>query len=114
MKVVYVAGPYRGDSAWDIECNIRRAEELALAVWLMGAAAICPHTNTRFFQGATDDKVWLDGDLAILQRCDAILMTPDWAASTGATIEHDLAGEVGVPIFYTLEELEEWLKEESK
>ena len=29
MKVVYVAGPFRGPSSWDIENNIRRAVIMA-------------------------------------------------------------------------------------
>ena len=109
MKVVYVAGPFRGPNAWEIEQNIRRAEELSLAVWRMGAAALCPHTNTRFFQGAADDAVWLDGDLELLRRCDAILMTPDWERSSGARAEEAFAREHGVTVFYGLMELREWL-----
>lgn len=84
MKVIYVAGPYRGDNAWEIEQNIRRAESLSLEVWKAGFAAICPHANTRFFQGVLYDDVWLNGDIAILKKCDAILMTPDWQKSSGA------------------------------
>ena len=59
MKVVYVAGPFRGPNAWEIEENIRRAERLALEVWRLGCACLCPHTNTRFFQGAAPDAVWV-------------------------------------------------------
>src|SRR5436309_15845129 len=87
MKVVYVAGPFRGKSYWDQENNIRRAETLALDAWRLGCAVICPHTNTRFFDGAVPDSVWLDGDLELLKRCDAVLMTPDWLKSTGASAE---------------------------
>jgi hypothetical protein len=105
MKVVYVAGPFRGPSSWDIECNIRRAEELALEVWRRGAAALCPHTNTRFFQGAAPDEVWLAGDLEMLARCDAILMTGDWARSSGARAEHDYAVEHGIPVLYDVSEV---------
>lgn len=105
MKVVYVAGPFRGPDSWAIENNIRRAEELALDVWRAGFAAICPHTNTRFFQGAAPDDVWLDGDLAILAKADAILMTPDWQRSSGARAEHDFAQQRGIPVFYSLDEL---------
>lgn len=110
MKVVYVAGPFRGRSAWDIEQNIRRAEELALEVWRSGAACICPHTNTRFFQGAAADSLWLDGDLEILKRCDAILMTQDWNLSVGAKAEHEQALQARLPVFYTLAGLQAWLK----
>jgi len=109
MKIVYVAGPFRGSNSWEIEQNIRRAEALALEVWRMGAACICPHTNTRFFQGAADDAVWLDGDLEILRRCDAVLMTPDWDKSRGARAEHDEAVKCHVPVFLSLASLARWL-----
>lgn len=110
MKVVYVAGPFRGNSAWDIECNIRRAETLALEVWRLGAAALCPHTNTRFFQNAAPDEVWLKGDLELLKRCDAVVLTPDWIKSSGARAEVEFAEKLGIPVFHTLNHLEGWLK----
>ena len=111
MKVVYVAGPFRGPSSWDIAENIRRAERLALEVWRLGAACICPHANTRNFQGAAPDAVWLRGDLELLARCDAVLMTDDWQRSTGARAEHDVATlRLHLPVFYRLEELRDWLQ----
>lgn len=109
MRVVYVAGPFRGPDSWAIEGNIRRAEALSLEVWRLGAAAICPHTNTRFFQGAAPDNVWLQGDLAILAKCDAILMTDDWERSTGARAEEAFARERQIPVFYDLGALRDWL-----
>lgn len=109
MKVVYVAGPYRAPSEWEVLENIRRAEVLALAVWRMGAACICPHKNTAFFGGAADDKVWLDGDLEILKRCDAVICTPDWKQSVGASGEVEFAQKLDLPVFYSLGELREWL-----
>lgn len=110
MKLVYVAGPFRGPSSWDIECNIRRAEALALEVWRLGAAALCPHCNTRFFQGAADDKVWLEGDLEMLRRCDALIVTPDWSRSSGARAEVKFAYEHGIPCFNNLASLQLYLK----
>lgn len=109
MKVVYVAGPFRGPDHWAIAENIRNAERLALQVWQRGAAAICPHANTAHFQDAAPDHVWLDGDLELLRRSDAILMTPDWERSTGARAERDFAHTHGIPVFYQLSELDVWL-----
>jgi hypothetical protein len=109
IPVVYVAGPFRGPDHWVIWKNINQAAELALEVWKMGAACICPHMNTFCFQGAAPDEIWLDGDLAILTRCDAILMTPDWQRSSGARAEHDIALKHGLQIFYTLDALKEWV-----
>lgn len=112
MKVVYVAGPFRGPNSWEIEENIRRAERLALEVWRLGCAVICPHTNTRFFQGAAPDDVWLDGDLAILAKCDAVLMTEDWERSSGARAEREFAKGKGIPVFYRLEAVKDWLTQD--
>lgn len=105
MKVIYIAGPFRGKNSWEVESNIRVAETLALDVWRSGFAAICPHANTRFFDGAAPDNVWLDGDLEILKRCDAILLTKNWEQSKGATKEMQFAKALNMPVYYTLEEL---------
>jgi len=105
MKMVYIAGPFRGINSWDMEENIRRAERLALEVWKLRAACICPHANTRYFQNAAPDDIWLNGDLEILKRCDAILMTPDWRRSTGAVAEHDFAITHGIPVYYSVADL---------
>lgn len=109
MKVVYIAGPFRGKSAWAIENNIRRAEALALVVWRLGHAAICPHANTRHFQGAVPDDVWLKGDLEILRRCDAVVLTDYWTESSGAIDEVLEAIERGIPVFEMFVTLRNWL-----
>jgi nucleoside 2-deoxyribosyltransferase len=113
VKVVYIAGPFRPkreNDCWEMENNIRRAEALALEVWKLGAAAICPHSNTRFFQNALPDEVWLEGDLAMLAKCDAILMTPDWERSAGARAERAFAYAHGILVFEKLELLALWLE----
>lgn len=96
MRVVYIAGPFRAANAWEIEQNIRKAEEAALALWRSGYAVICPHANTRFFQGAAPDDVWLEGDLEILRRCDVICALPGWENSVGAVAEVNLARDLGL------------------
>jgi hypothetical protein len=110
MRVVYVAGPYRADTEYQVLLNIQAAERLALEVWRAGAACICPHKNTAFFGGATHDNVWLEGDKEIVRRCDAIICTPRWETSVGACGEVALAKSVGIPVFQTLEDLVSWLK----
>lgn len=110
IPVVYIAGPFRAPNAWEIEQNIRRAEEWALAVWRLGAAALCPHCNTRFFQGAAPDEVWLDGDLALLSKCDAVFMIPGWQRSTGARSELEYARTLGIKSFETFGALRDWIE----
>ncbi len=45
----------------------------------------------------------------LLERCDAVLMTDDWARSTGAKAEERWALTCGIPVFYNPLRLREWL-----
>jgi hypothetical protein len=108
--VVYIAGPFRASTPWGVEQNVRRAEMVALLVWEMGGAALCPHTNTRFFDKALPDEIWLNGDLALLAKCDALMLTENWAQSTGARAERAFAEGRGIPVFETLPALLDWVR----
>jgi hypothetical protein len=113
MPVVYVAGPFRAKpdvhNQWVQHCNIRKAEGVAHTVWEMGAAAVTPHLNSAHFQGSLPDSVWLDGDLAILAKCDAVVMVDGWTDSEGAKAEQQFALSRGIPVFYSVQELRQWL-----
>ena len=100
LPVVYIAGPYRASTAWQVLGNIRAAQEVALAVWKMGAVALCPHSNTGLFDGECPDDVWLLGDQELLRRSDAVLMMGAWQRSQGSMAERQLAEDLGLPIFY--------------
>jgi hypothetical protein len=106
VKVIFISGPYRAKNEWGLVQNIRHAEQVALRLWLEGWAVFCPHKNTAFFGGGCDDSVWLEGDMEILRRCDAIYMLNTWTKSAGATAEHGEALRLGIPIFYEPKELE--------
>lgn len=112
QAVIYIAGPYRGKDNWAIEQNIRRAEELALVVWKLGMVALCPHMNTRHFQGVLPDEVWLDGDLELIRRCDAVLLVSGWKASHGTLAEIAYAKEQGIPVFETEHEVMAYFAQE--
>ena len=99
QRVVYIAGPFRAENAWEIEQNIRRAESLALVAWRAGFAVICPHANTRFFQGAAPDETWLSGDLALLARCDAMILVAGWHRSEGSRKEVEFALNANIPVY---------------
>ena len=108
MKVIYIAGPYRDERGeWWIRENIRDAEDAALYVWQHGAVALCPHKNTAFFGGApkTKDQMWLEGDLELLERCDALFAIDGWERSEGARQEIDFANRLGIPVLYDFREV---------
>jgi hypothetical protein len=119
MRVVYIAGPYRSSNpdgksnAWGVQQNVMNAMARALDVWRRGHAAVCPHANTMFFQDADgcEDRVWLDGDIEMLRRCDALLTVEGWERSKGATAEVLLAQQIGKPVLHSLVELDLYLSQ---
>ncbi len=101
MKVIYVAGPYRDKrGGWYVQLNIRAAEGVAMELWRMGAAAICPHLNTLHFDGPLSINTILQGDFEILSRCDALVALPGWERSLGTMAEIEVAASLDIPVFY--------------
>jgi hypothetical protein len=106
MKVIFIAGCYRGAGDNTVFEHIMLAREWARKAWLKGWAVFCPHTNTMFMDGPDiPAQVFLDGDREILRRCDAIFMLPNWRCSMGALAERQEAVNLGLPIYEQLEEL---------
>jgi len=99
MKVAYVAGPYTADTIHGVVQNIRNAEAVAVELWKMGYAVICPHKNTALFDGICEDSVWLEGDLKILKRCDILVLAKGWRSSKGACKEVKIAIEYHIPAY---------------
>jgi hypothetical protein len=108
MKVVFVCGPFTAHNAWDIECNIRRAEEVAYHVAMVGASPLCPHANTRFFEGTMTPEFWYSATMELMKRCDALITVEGWERSKGARREIDEAGHR--PVFNTIGALDSWLR----
>ncbi len=105
MKVIYIAGKYRTKTEWQLVENIRLAEVAARRLWAEGWSVICPHKNTAHFGGllgdeAKDHELWIEGDLELLRRADAIYMLHNWQSSCGAKKELDLARNLGKEIYF--------------
>lgn len=91
MRVAYVIGPYRAGTVRGIVENIRRAEEVALALWRLGFAVICPHKNTALFDGAAPDSVWAAMEP---ESIHAIVTDPPYGLGfMGKGWDHDIPGE---------------------
>lgn len=110
MKVIYVAGPYSADNEYGVKLNIRAAEDAAVDIWKAGAVAICPHLNTAHWGNLLSHQEFVDGDLEIVRRCDAVFMVDGWERSSGANRERACALDNGLPVFMFMDVLREWLK----
>lgn len=75
--IVYVAGPIRPKGTQTLQGNLERAKGIALELWLGGFAVICPHANTdlpiELAAKEMDEAKWIEGDLELLRKCDAVV-----------------------------------------
>lgn len=112
MKVIYIAGKYRDPRGeFYIDANIREARREAVFVWASGGIALCPHLNTAFFGGAFNipDETWLQGDLELLKRCDAVFTVDNYITSKGALAEIEYAKSLNIPVLYNHAEVLKFL-----
>lgn len=107
--IVYVAGRFRGPTNWDVQQNVRRAEVLSLEVARLGAMPLCPHKNTQHFDGLLTPEFWIEGTKELLRRSDAVIVLPDSDDSVGTKGEIMEANHLGIPVFYSLKDLAQWL-----
>ena len=101
--VIYLAGKYRDTSLYQVKQNIRLAESVAIELWKNGDYVISPHKNTAFLDGSislNDSEIWLLGDLKILERCDKIMVLPNWRDSRGTLREIDHALANCIPVHF--------------
>jgi len=99
--LIYVSGRYTGE----VDVNIANAQAVAVKLWEMGHAVICPHTNTahfeQFCQAAYEQ--YIAGDLNMIARCDALVMVTGWEQSKGAAIEKSYAESLHIPVYFSPE-----------
>jgi hypothetical protein len=104
--VVFISGPYSGDSDDSINYHIARATILSDEVWKMGMTAICPHLNSGRPEGRylLPQEEYRKGYKTLLRSSNAVWLTDcDYNLSTGTKDEIKLAHEIDVPVFDTVQ-----------
>lgn len=113
MRIVYIAGKFRGPNTWEVHKNVQEALKVGFDVANFGAMPLIPHSNTHEFDGTLHDQFWLQGTLELLHRCDAVMTVLNWVNSTGARAEVTEATRLGIPVFHDLTKLSSWLGKET-
>lgn len=106
MKRIYVSGPYtKGDPC--INTNI--AIGYGNFVLDNGHVPFVPHLS-HFWHTATprDYEDWMKIDFAFVEVCHALVRIPGPSSGADREIEHAILH--GIPVFYTKEDLLEWMK----
>lgn len=97
MPVIYIAGRFRGANSWEVERNIRAAEECGMLVAELGAVPLIPHAMYRFWDGTLPDSFWLQCGLRLLDSCDALVAQGNIGDSLGTQGEIAHAEMLGIP-----------------
>lgn len=100
LPLIYIAGPFRGPTPWDVKQHVMAAETVGLEVARMGGYPVIPHCMTQSFDKQLTDEFWLEGTRALLLACDACVLMPTWQTSIGAKAEREAAERAGMSIFY--------------
>lgn len=120
IKAIFVSGGH--DHPYNVERrrNIQRAWEISLRIWqLPGAYAICPPCNTLNMGGPAEYSKFMESELDLVRRADAVFMLYGWQYNIGATTQRAEALRLGKPVFYQLRQrpeeeeffqLREWLE----
>jgi nucleoside 2-deoxyribosyltransferase len=98
---VYVAGPYsKSDQVANVRAAIEAADRLADA----GHSPYVPHlTMLWHLVSPKPYDAWIAHDLEWLATCDAVVRIP--GDSPGADGEVAEAGRLGIPVFYSVEDV---------
>ncbi|MFA6274291.1 MAG: DUF4406 domain-containing protein [Candidatus Paceibacterota bacterium] len=121
MKIIFIAGPFRGDGSTETkEKNVGIAKKFVHLFIENQIPYYSPHLNI------DQEAIYLDenaGKLAwqlnaeILKRCDALAVLPGWENSGGTREEIENTTKLSLPIFYldqenSIQEIINWMKNE--
>lgn len=107
--VVYISGPLNASTTDGWFTNIHYAREWCRILWQMGVTPICPHLNSLFMEGVVPYDDFLDGDLELIRRSDAVFMVGKFGSSKGAGLEMAYAKSIKTPVLMNITDLRAWV-----
>lgn len=110
-RLIYVAHKYSEDAVYKVQRNIDRARIYAQEIAILGALPLAPGQLAGHFEGIQDYDWWSVAYMHLMRRCDAVFMVPRYEQSHGAMLELEEALRLGMPVFYHLSELKQWLNQ---
>jgi hypothetical protein len=98
-KLVYVAGPLKADSNIGMLLNRIKAAQIGAELRRLGFAVIVPHLESVFTEDTLTEEAWLAHGIAVMRRCDAVVLVPRSEGSEGTQAEIVEAISHGISIY---------------
>jgi len=106
---VYVAGSYSADNVLAVLQNIGRGEKACAELFRLGFAPFCPWHDKSYVIDNPDVEFKIEDfyeySISWLEVSEIMLVLEGSENSGGVKIETELAKELGIPIFYSIEAL---------
>lgn len=104
MKIIFLAGPFRGNGTWDAKkANVETARRYVQIFIEKEIPFYSPHLNIdqelETF-GANRTEYAIKTNHAFLERCDALAVLPGWESSSGTKKEIEDVQKASKNIFY--------------
>jgi hypothetical protein len=119
MKIIFIAGPFRGDGAVEAQRNNVETARKYVDIFINNDIPYySPHMNIdceligRIYDA---NKLSIELNREMLDRTDAVAILPNWENSKGTIGEINRAEVAGKKMFYlekenAIEEIKNWLK----
>ena len=109
-KRIYVAGSMSNPDPLNFLENLRRGIRVSAQLVLLNYHPFSPFIDFQFFLALrNDEKITIEMiqaySMAWLEVSEAVLVLPGWESSKGTVAEVARAQELGIPVYYSMEEL---------
>jgi len=109
-KRIYVAGSMSNPNPLKFLENLRRGIRVSAELVLLNYHPFSPFIDFQFFLALrNDEKITIEMiqaySMAWLEVSEAVLVLPGWESSKGTVAEVARAQELGIPVYYSMEEL---------
>lgn len=118
MIKVYVAGAYSSNNVIQVLKHIGRGQDYASRLFLKGYAPFTPWLDKEYVINNWDQKfivgMFYNYSMEWLYVSDCVFIVPnyeglkDWQESTGTLAEIEEAKKLGLPVFYSLNEIDDY------
>jgi hypothetical protein len=94
----YFAHPYIANVVPNLKLGIQRTNELLT----LGYNILSPIVHSHYLEehAPRGNAFWYGFDLILLEKCDCIILAPEWESSNGCLIEQRFCEVKKIPIYH--------------
>lgn len=105
--MIYIAAAFSAKSQIERDLNVQAARHAGFKIAKLGFYPVMPTVNTNGFEVIGTPEFWYEATLELMLICDAVYVVDGADESKGVRSELSGASAEGIPIYFSIKELEE-------